>query len=188
MAELSEFPDLLPSQSLTKGLIQLYTGNGKGKTSAALGVVLRAAGHGLRTHIIYFMKGNARYGDQEALKYLPNVTYSRFGLSKFVAPGWVTPEEKEQAEQALVKARQVMLSGSYDIVVLDEINVAVAWHLLELDAVLELLKEKPERVEIILTGRYADPQLIELADLVTEMVEIKHPFNEGILARQGVDY
>jgi len=100
----------------------------------------------------------------------------------------VKPEEKEQAQRALDAARKAMLGGEYDIVILDEINVATAWKLIDIEEVIKLAQEKPEHVELILTGRYADPRLIEIADLVTEMVKVKHPYDKGILSRQGIDY
>lgn len=168
--------------------MEIYTGSGKGKTSAALGVVLRAAGQGLRAHIVYFMKGDYPYGERNTLPLLPNVTFQSFGHMHFVDPGNVSDEEREQARQALEAARRAMASGDYDLVVLDEINIAVAWKLLEVEEVIKLIEDKPEKVELILTGRHADQRLIERADLVTEMVEIKHPFRKGIRARRGIDY
>ena len=174
--------------SFVTRLVEIFTGNGKGKTSAALGVVLRASGHGLRAHIVYFMKGDYPYGEQEALPYLPNVSFSRFGQLTFVDPNNIKPEEKEQAEQALQAAKEAMLSGDYDLVVLDEVNVAAAWGLVGIDKVVELVRQKPEGVELILTGRHADARLIELADVVTEMKEVKHPYKKGVLSRKGFDY
>lgn len=178
----------LPSKTSTKGLVEIFTGDGKGKTSAALGIALRALGHGLRVHIVYFMKGEFPYGEQKALSQLSNVTFARFGFETFVDPSKVKPEEKEEARKALGAARKAMLSLEYDIVVLDEVNVAAAWNLIDIDEVLKLIGDKPEKVELILTGRYADAKLIDLADLVTEMVKVKHPFDKGILSRQGIDY
>jgi len=171
-----------------QGLVQIFTGDGKGKTSASLGTVLRALGHGLRVYIAVFMKGDYPYGEWVTLSQLPNVTVARFGQRGFVDPANVKPEEIEQAKQALAAAREAMLSGDYDIVVLDEVNVAVAWNLVALDEVIRLIKDKPRNVELILTGRQAATKLIELADLVTEMVKIKHPYDKGVLARKGLDY
>ena len=170
------------------GLVEIFTGNGKGKTSAALGVVLRALGHGLRVHIVYFMKGDYPYGEQNVLSKLPNISFVTFGHEDFVDPANVKPEEREQARQALKEAQTAVLSGEHDLIVLDEVNVAVAWKLVELEGVVELIKNKPENVELILTGRYANEKLIELADLVTEMTEVKHPYREGITSRRGIDY
>ena len=171
-----------------EGLVEVFTGTGKGKTSAALGIALRAAGHGLRVHVVYFMKGDTRYGEQEAFGRLGTVTYSRFGHVTFVDPNRVREEEKAEARRALAAGREAMLSGGYDIVILDEVNVASAWGLVGVEDVLALIEQRPANVELILTGRYADPRIIAAADLVTEMVELKHPYNIGTPARQGIDY
>ena len=172
----------------TKRLVEIFTGSGKGKTSAALGVVLRALGQGLRVYIVFFMKGDYPYGERNILAHLPNVSFQSFGHEGFVDPQNVKAEEREQARQGLEAARDAIASGSFDLVVLDEVNIAVAWKLLEVEDVLRLIDEKPQNVELILTGRHADQRLIERADLVTEMVEIKHPFEKGIKARRGFDY
>jgi len=171
-----------------KGLVQVFTGNGKGKTSAALGTVLRASGHGLRVYIVFFMKGKYPYGEFSTLPKLPNVDIASFGLRFLIDPANINPEEIEQAKLALSAAREAMLSGNYDIVVLDEVNVALHFKLIELDEVVRLIGEKPQNVELILTGRYADAKLIELADLVTEMVKLKHPYDKGVKARKGIEY
>lgn len=176
------------SEHLSRGLIQIFTGDGKGKTSAALGAVLRALGHGLRVYFVFFMKGDYPYGEFSILSKLSNVDTARFGLRTFCDPTNVKPEEKEQARLALAAAREAMLSGKYDLVVLDEVNVAVAWKLVELDEVIRLLKDKPPNVELILTGRNADTRLVQMADLVTEMLKIKHPYDEGVVARKGIEY
>jgi len=180
-------PDL-SARDFDKGLVEVFTGNGKGKTSAALGIALRALGHNLRVHLIYFLKGDFRYGERVSLSRLSNVDISIFGHEHFVDPEDIKPEEKEQARRGLEKAHQVIHSGNYNVVILDEINIAVAWKLLDIDDVLELIRNKPEKVELILTGRYADPKLIEAADLVTDMTNIKHPYEKGILSRKGIDY
>lgn len=171
-----------------RGLVQVFTGDGKGKTTAALGAVIRALGHGLRVCIIFFMKGDYPYGECNILSQLPNVKIARFGSQQFIDPTNIKPEEKEQARKALAAAGEAILSGSYDLVVLDEVNLAVAWGLVELDEVIKLIKDKPPNMELILTGRKADTKLIQLADLVTEMLEIKHPYDEGIRARKGFEY
>ena len=171
-----------------KGLVEVFTGEGKGKTSAALGVVLRALGHDFRVCVIHFMKGNFPYGEQKVLAQLPNVTLSVFGRTSFVDPNNPTEEDKKEANRALETGREAMLSGKYDLVVLDEVNVASAWGLVGVDEVVRLIQDKPEDVELILTGRYADKRLVELADLVTEMLAIKHPFDKGVKARAGLDY
>ena len=178
----------MTDKPFTKGLVEIFTGSGKGKTSAALGVILRALGHGLRVHIIFFMKGNFPYGERNMLPQLPNVSFQSFGHEHFVDPQNVKVEEREQASEALQAARAAIDSGKFDLVVLDEVNVAVAWKLIEVEDLLKLIDEKPQNVELILTGRHADQRLIERADLVTEMVEVKHPYQKGIKARKGIEY
>jgi len=173
---------------LNRGLVQIFTGDGKGKTTAALGTVIRALGHGLRVYVALFMKGNYPYGERSILSELPNVDVASFGSGEFVNPENIRPEEKEQAKQAIAAAREAMLSGRYDLIVLDEVNVAVAWKLIELDKVVGLISDRPYNVELILTGRRADAKLIELADIVTEMLKVKHPYDRGIKARKGMDY
>ncbi len=171
-----------------KGLVQIFTGNGKGKTTAALGTILRAAGHGLKILTVFFMKGDYSYGEYSTLTRLPNVDVTSFGFRHLTDPANIKPEEIEQARLALAAAREGVLSGNYDLVVLDEVNVAVDFKLLEAEDVIQLIKDKPDQVELILTGRYADARLIDMADLVTEMVKVKHPFDKGIKARKGVEY
>ncbi len=171
-----------------KGLVQIFTGEGKGKTSAALGTVVRALGQGFSVCIIVFMKGDYPYSEWAFLAKVPDVRVARFGLRTFTDPANIKPEEKEQAEKALAFAREAITSGNYDLVVMDEVNIAAAWKLVELDEVVKLILDKPQNVELILTGRFADSKLIQLADLVTECVKIKHPYDKGIMARRGIDY
>ncbi len=171
------------------GLVQVFTGDGKGKTTAMLGTVLRAAGHDFKTLVIFFIKGNAADGEFKTLPKLPNVAVAKFGLRQWIRdPANVTPEEKAEAKAALDAARQAVTSGQYDLVVLDEINVAIFFKLIEIDDVIRLIKDKAARTELILTGRKADKRIIEMADLVTEMVNIKHPYEKGITAREGIEY
>jgi len=188
LAEKASTPSFSSSESHSKGLVQIFTGAGKGKTTAALGAVIRALGHGRRIFIVVFMKGDYPYGEWNVLSKLPNVSIAKFGSLDFVDPVNIKPEEREQAKQALVAAREAILSGNYDLVVLDEVNIAAAWKLVELGEVIELIKDKPEDVELILTGRYADKKLVEKADLVTEMRKVKHPYDKGIKARTGIEY
>jgi len=183
-----ESAETLPAEASTRGLVEVFTGDGKGKTSAALGMTLRALGHGLHIHIIFFMKGDFPYGEQKILSELSGVTFERFGFQDFVNPANVKSEEKEEARKAMEAARKAVLSLKYDVVILDEVNVAAAWKLIDLTDVIKLIHDKPEKVELILTGRYADSKLIELADLVTDMVKVKHPYDKGILSRKGMDY
>jgi len=168
--------------------VEVFTGDGKGKTSAALGLALRASGHDLKSFIVFFMKGSFPYGEQKTLSQLPNVTFVRFGSQTFVDPNNVTKADKEEAKKALNAARKAILSNNYAIVILDEINVAAAWKLIDIDEVIKLIREKPKKVELILTGRGADDKLIDLADLVTDMTKVKHPYDKGISARKGIDY
>ena len=171
-----------------RGMVQLFTGNGKGKTSAALGTVLRALGHGMKVFIVFFMKGNYPYGEFRTLSNLSNVDVASFGFRRRTDPANLKPEEIEQAKLALSTARQAILSGNYDLVVLDEVNVAVNFKLIDVDEVVKLINDKPSKVELILTGRYADARLIEMADLATEMVKLKHPYDKGVKARKGIEY
>jgi cob(I)alamin adenosyltransferase len=176
------------TQKTGPGLVQVFTGNGKGKTTAAVGTIVRAAGYGLKVFLVSFMKGKYAYGEYETLSHIPNVEIAQFGLRKFSDPANIKSEEKEQAEAALEAARKAITSGSYDLVVLDEVNVALSFNLISLDKVIKLIEEKPPRVELILTGRYAANKILEIADLVTEMVKVKHPFDKGVKARKGIEY
>ena len=171
-----------------KGLVQVFTGDGKGKTTAALGTALRALGHGLKVFVVVFMKGNYPYGEWEALSRFPNATVVRFGFLDFTDPNNVKPEEREQAKLALTAAREAVASGEYDLVILDEVNIAAAWNLIGIDDVCRLIRDKPSHVELILTGRRADKKLVELADLVTECIKVKHPYDKGTLAREGIEF
>jgi cob(I)alamin adenosyltransferase len=168
--------------------VQVFTGDGKGKTTAALGAVVRALGQGRRVYIVFFMKGEYPYGERNILAQLANVEVASFGSPDFVDPASVRPEDREQARLALAAAREAMLSGKYDLVVLDEVNVAVAFELLPLTEVIKMIRDKPPQVELILTGRKAAPELIKMADLVTECLKIKHPYDGGVEARRGIEY
>jgi cob(I)alamin adenosyltransferase len=173
---------------LEKGLVQVYTGNGKGKTSAAFGVALRAVGRGLKVYVIQFIKGGFDYGETYVVDKLPNLRLKAFGRGKFVT---ARPPEKEDirlAEEALVLATNIIESGEYDVVILDEVNVALSLRLLDLEKVVKLVGSKPPDIELVLTGRNAPQEIIEIADLVTEMKEVKHPYNKGFEARKGIEY
>ncbi len=174
---------------LKQGLVSIFTGEGKGKTTAAIGTAVRAAGHGLKVFIVFFMKGKDYvHGEAEALSKLDNITLVSFGQRGWVDKDNVTAEDKEQAKSALAAATEAVASGKYDLVILDEVNIALNYRLIEADDVIKLINEKPKGVELILTGRYAEPRLVQIADLVTEMLMIKHPFSRGIKARRGIDY
>lgn len=179
-----------------KGLILVYTGDGKGKTTAALGCALRAAGHGWKVRVIQFFKGDWPIvsGEAEAAKRLaPNLEVLQLGKGFVKIMGDIKPfsEHQDAARNALDVCRRSVSSGEYDLVVLDEINYAVKhldFELVRVEDVLEILRAKPPHVHVILTGRDAHPKFIEVADLVTEMREIKHPFQKGIPAQEGIDY
>lgn len=168
--------------------IQMYTGNGKGKTTAALGQAIRAAGGGLRTFIVMFMK-DYPYGELKILKELGEwITVEQYGNDKFVLRKELPSDrDKTNARQGLNRAREVIMSRQYDIVILDEICVTVYFGLLSAADVVPLLIEKPREVELILTGRYCPQEWIDRADLVTEMQEIKHYYQQGVLSRKGFE-
>jgi cob(I)alamin adenosyltransferase len=174
---------------ISQGLIQVYTGNSKGKTTAAFGLAIRAVGHGFKVYIIQFMKGGNEYGELEGLKRLqPECQLEHFGGQSWVRKGELQEEHIIEAKKAFTRAREIVLSGDWDIVILDEIVNAIWFELIPEVEVLELLDKKPSHVEVVLTGRNASKLLIEKADLVTEMVPQKHPFDRGIMARQGIEY
>lgn len=174
------------ARHLPKGYVQVYTGDGKGKTTAALGMALRACGHGMRTYVGQFMKGQF-YGELEALRGHPCITMEQYGDVRCIHRDEVTPDHVAQARRGLERAREAMLSNEYDIVVLDEVNVAIWFGLLIVEEVLKFLDQRPENVEVVLTGRRAPRELIERADLVTEMREVKHYYQQGVLARNGIE-
>ncbi|MGD9182624.1 MAG: cob(I)yrinic acid a,c-diamide adenosyltransferase [Desulfobacterales bacterium] len=173
---------------LKKGYVQIFTGNGKGKTTAALGQALRAAGSGLTTFIVMFMKDFA-YGEIKSIKHLSDwIRLEQYGNDAFVFRKQSPDnEDKKAARLALKRTREAMLCAKYDMVIMDEICVAIHFGLLKTEDVLSLLDEKPEPIELILTGRYCPPELIEKADLVTEMQEIKHYYQKGVAARKGIE-
>lgn len=174
--------------SLEQGLVTIYTGNGKGKTTAALGLAVRALACGLKVCIVYFMKGGSPCNEQNILSHFPDFHIVKSGQKRFVNPGNITEENKKEAQEAFDLACQAVNDSKYDVVILDEINVAVAWKLIAIEDVITLIQHKPHNIELVCTGRYADEKLIDLADLVTEMKEIKHPFQKGISSREGIDY
>lgn len=171
------------------GLIQVYTGNGKGKTTASLGLVFRAAGHGLKTCMLQFMKENSDYGETKAAHYLPGFKLIQVGRNDFVDLENPAAIDVELAQQGWKLAQELILSKEYDMIILDEINVAMACGLIDTDEVVKFLSGLTENhTELILTGRYAPQPILTIAHLVTEMQEIKHPFSQGIEARKGMDY
>ncbi len=167
------------------GLVQIYTGNGKGKTTAALGLAVRACLHGYRVVFIQFMKGT-NYGEDKLSEMIPNFQLEKFGRKEFVDPKNPHPKDLEEAKEALKRAKE--LAEDCDMMILDEINVAIHFGLLDIDEVMDFVKNKPKHLELVLTGRYAPKELIEIADLVSEVREIKHPYSRGITARRGIEY
>ena len=173
------------------GLVIVNTGNGKGKTTAALGTALRACGYGQKVLMIQFVKGPWKSGEQLAAERLaPEFELVKTGKGFFKIMNDRLPEEdhKEAARLGLELAKEKVLSGAYDLIILDEINNAIADGLLPVESLLELLDVRPETLHIIITGRNAHPKVIERAHLVTEMTEIKHPYTQGILAQKGIDF
>ena len=166
-------------------MIQVYTGNGKGKTTAALGLAVRAAGSGLKVYIAQFLKGR-NYGELNALKKIKNIKIEQFGTNCFIKK---SPQKKdiELAKAGLAKIKKVLLKKTYDMIILDEVNIALQLGLLKIEEVVCLLKKAPGNIELILTGRYAPAQILKISDLITEMKEVKHYFNRGIKARRGIE-
>jgi len=169
------------------GLVQVYTGNGKGKTTASLGLGFRAAGRGLEVLMIQFLKPPEDYGEHLSAKKFDNFTIMPLGLDHMVSK---VPREDDIriAKEVLKKAKEEIYSGKYDLVILDEANVAMSWKLIDPQSVIDVLKERPANIEVILTGRGAPKEIVEYADLVTEMTLIKHPFDKGIRARKGIEF
>ena len=181
-------PQWNPQTRFEEGLVQIYTGNGKGKSTACFGLALRAMGRGLKVKIVQFLKGDTRYGEIIALKNFPAIDVVQFGSPEFVNPLHPREEDRKMAQDALEHGREALLSGRYDIVIMDEIHVAAKLGLISVDDILDLIRGKPKPVELVLTGRDADARVIEAADLVTEMRLIKHPYEKGISARYGIEY
>ena len=171
---------------LENGYVQVYTGNGKGKTTAALGLTLRAVGAGLEVFIGQFLK-TGTYSEVSALERLGSpVTLEQFGGKRFIRRE-PTEEDRKRAAEGLERVREVISGGAYDLVVLEEINVAVSMGLVSATDVLELIRTKPPQVELVLTGRRAAPEIVEAADLVTEMREVKHYYKQGVTSRKGIE-
>ena len=173
---------------LERGMVEVYTGDGRGKTTAAIGLAFRAAGRGLRVHIIQFMKGDDSYGEVQSCRANPLITIEQFGRREFVNPKEPSTVDVELAGRAMERAREVLSAGEADVVVLDELCVAIAFRLVPLRDALALLDIRRPHVELVITGRGAPKELIDRADLVTEMREVKHPFRKGVLAREGIDH
>jgi len=174
---------------MREGLVQVYTGDGKGKTTAALGLALRAVGHGWRVAVIQFLKGGGRTGEVAAVARLaPELQLSQFGTGELIAGRAPTPREIELARQGLAEARAVLSSGRADLVVLDEVASAVNQGLLAVEAVAAAVTGRAPGVEAVLTGRDMPQRLLDLADLTSEIKAIKHPYTRGMAAREGIEY
>ena len=192
-----------PSEMDRLGLVQVYTGNGKGKTTTALGITLRALGHGFSVCVIQFMKGASYLGELESAKRFPNLRIIQFGedcpWSEQIKSGKLKcgncrfcftlhKEDQERAGKAMNCAKEISSSGKFDIVILDEVNGAIYRNIVDLKSVVELINAKSQYTELILTGRNAHPDIVSRADLVSEINEIKHPMSRGIEGRRGIDY
>lgn len=169
-----------------KGYVQVYTGDGKGKTTAALGLALRASGAGLKVYIAQFVKG-MKYSELNTISKLQDsITLKQYGRDCFIYKSPDT-EDIKAARDGLREAKEKMLSGEYQVIILDEANIATYYSLFSVDDLLDFIRVKPDGVELLITGRRADPRVIEAADLVTEMKEIKHYYQDGVEAREGIE-
>ncbi|PKL50561.1 MAG: cob(I)yrinic acid a,c-diamide adenosyltransferase [Nitrospira bacterium HGW-Nitrospira-1] len=173
---------------MSRGYIQVYTGNGKGKTTAALGLALRAAGAGLKVFIAQFIK-KQKCSEHRIIRERLNdlITVKQYGEG-FILKRDITPSDRQAAQKGLLEIREIIKSNEYNMLILDEVNVAVHYKLVSLDDLLDLMESKPEGVELIITGRYAQQEVISRADLVTEMKEIRHYGEKGVKARKGTEY
>jgi cob(I)alamin adenosyltransferase len=174
---------------LTRGLIQVYTGDGKGKTTCALGLALRAVGHGFQVYMVQFMKGwETGEAQVAAARLAPEMTLRPFGRQGLVNLRDPAAEDIALIHEAWDLAREIVLAGNHELVILDEINLALRFNLLPPDAVYQVLRDRPLGVEVVLTGRQAPPELVEMADLVTEMRPLKHYYEAGVQARRGIEW
>ena len=169
------------------GMIHVYTGDGKGKTTAALGLALRATGHGMRVCMIMFLKGRWVYGERHSAKKIPRLEIAAYGQRHLIR-GKPTAKDINEAQRAFQYAKQAVKSRKYVLVILDELTHAVNLGLVKLDDVMELIGEKPKNLELVITGRDSPIELTEVADYVTEFVEQKHPYRKGVRARRGIEY
>lgn len=169
-------------------MIQVYTGNGKGKTTASLGLAMRASGQKKKVMMIQFMKGKVNYGELKSAKLLPGFTIRQFGRPTFVDKKNPAPADIKGAQEALDFAAKTIGSKKYDIIILDELNVALDFKLIPLDEVLLMLAWVPRELELVITGRNAHPKVIRLADLVSEVREVKHYYRQGVQARKGIEF
>ncbi|MEA1927983.1 MAG: cob(I)yrinic acid a,c-diamide adenosyltransferase [Candidatus Auribacterota bacterium] len=168
-------------------MIQIYTGNGKGKTTAALGLALRALGWGKRVALLQFLKINSS-GELKSLARFKNCEIRQFGQEEFITAETATQDDRQRAEAGCRRAEEILRDGSADLLILDEINIALHMNLIEISRVQNIIKNCPLEIELVLTGRYCPPEIISRADYVSEIKEIKHPYREGLTAREGIEY
>jgi len=173
--------------SLKKGIVQVYTGNGKGKTTAAIGQAMRAAGHGWKVAMIQFMKGR-EYGELKSTRSVDGFLIEQYGRDEFVDPRNPAQVDIDYALKGWERAMELVSGGDVDLLILDEINVAVSFGLIPVEKVVEFIKSKPVQLDVILTGRYAPEEVLALADTITEMKEVRHHYNSGVKAREGIEY
>jgi cob(I)alamin adenosyltransferase len=171
-----------------QGLVMVYTGDGKGKTTAALGLAMRAMGHGKKVYFLQFMKGSKEYGEVQLAPQLPLLTLVQSGLESFVIKGDLSEEDVRLAREGLEFAKQAVNNGDYDLVVLDEVNIALDYELFPLEEVLELIRNKPGKLDLVLTGRYVPLEILATADTISEVREIKHHYASGVQARAGIEF
>jgi cob(I)alamin adenosyltransferase len=172
-----------------KGLVLVFTGNGKGKTTAALGLALRAIGHDFHVYMLQFKKSNSNIGEFKAInQYLPHFTIVQSGINKMSAGGYLEDDEAVIVQNGFLQGKKALQSGEYDLVIFDEINIVMDNGQLSIQEVLEMLASRPPHVDVVLTGRNAPLEIINFADLVSEVKEIKHHFKSGIKARKGVEF
>ena len=174
---------------MKKGLVTIITGSGKGKTTSGIGIAIAAASEGKRVFIGFFLKGGQfDHGEFKALQNVPNITFENYGQGGFIDVENITNDHRLQTFQALTSIQESMVKGDYDMVVLDEINMTVAKGIIDIETLVDFIDSKPSEVDLVLTGRKADPRLIEIADKVSEFLMIKHPYSTGQKARKGIDY
>jgi len=178
---------VIEEQVMKKGIVQVYTGNGKGKTTAAIGQAMRAVGHGWKVAMVQFMKGR-EYGELKSTRCIDGFSIEQYGRDEFVNPKNTADVDIDYAMKGWQRAEELVAKGEVDLLILDEINVAVSFGLIPIEKVTEFIVNKPEELDLILTGRYAPEEILELADTITEMKEIKHHYNNGVQAREGIEY
>ena len=170
------------------GTVQVYTGDGKGKTTAALGLAMRAVGHGLSVYMLQFMKGSSNYGELASAEKLPGFIIEQSGRDEFVDRKNPAQVDIDFAARGLEKVKAAAMSGEYDLVILDEVNVALDFGLIALGDILSLIENRPAHVELVLTGRSAHPDVVRAADLVSEVLNIRHHYDTGVEAREGIEF